>query len=475
MVRVGTVALPGEHHRADSSIVPQVRAGLPGRLRLPRLRHPAQFVVAGFASTIALGTVLLMLPQSHRHGGSIQFTDALFTSTSAVSLTGLTVVDTATYWSTFGQVVILALVQLGGLGIMTFASLIVFLAAGHLGLKARMSAAAETRTFAIGDVRRTTYNILRGTLVIEGVTAFLLATRFFFGHDDTLGRAIWHGVYHAVMAFNNAGFVLWSGNLTEFVGDPFVLLPVAVAAILGGLGFPVIMELRRRFGSPRRWSLHTKIALLASTVFLLGGVVIITALEWTNPHTLGPMSVPEKLLAGFFHGTMPRSAGFNAVEVGLMTEQTWLVTDVLMFVGASSSGTGGGIKVTTFAVLFFALRAELRGDASVTVFGRKLPSDVQRQALTIALLAVAAVVVSTIFFMVFTKHTLGEALFEVTSALGTCGLSTGITPNLYPKEEILLTFLMFVGRIGPVTLGSALALRQRTRMYELPEERPAIG
>jgi potassium uptake TrkH family protein len=431
--------------------------------------------VAGFATAILVGTGLLMLPVAKGGPGGANLLEALFTSVSAVCVTGLIVVDTPTYWSGFGQVVILCLIQIGGLGIMTFASLLVVLVSRRMGLRARLTAAAETKTMGLGEVRSVVAGVVKVSLLLEALTALALSLRFGFGYDTSWPRALWLGVFHAVSAFNNAGFALYSDSLMSFVGDPWICLPVAGAVIAGGLGFPVLFELRRRWRRPRSWSLHTKIVVWASCVFLVGGGVFITAIEWTNPATLGPLDTPGKLLAGFFQGVMPRTAGFNSIDTGLMNPASWLGMDVLMFVGGASAGTAGGIKVTTFAVLFFVIYAEVRGESAVNIFHRRLHGDTQRQALTVVLLSVAAVVGSTVVFMVFTDINLDRSLFEVVSAFATVGLSTGITADLPATEQILLTVLMFIGRLGPITVASALALRQRVRMYDLPEERPVIG
>lgn len=440
-----------------------------------RLRHPAQAVVAGFAAAVVVGSGLLMLPAAKAGPGGASLLEAVFTSTSAVCVTGLVVVDTPVYWSGFGQAVVLGLIQIGGFGIMTFASLLVTLISHRMGLRARMTAAAETKSLGLGDVRKVIAGVVKVSLLLEAVTALALGLRFALAYDEPALRAVWLGVFHAVSAFNNAGFALYSDSLMPFVTDPWICLPIAFAVIAGGLGFPVLFELRRRLRRPRGWSLHTKIVLWASGILVVGGSAFITAVEWSNPATLGELDVRGKLLAGFFQGVMPRTAGFNSVDTGELNPATWLGTDVLMFIGGASAGTAGGIKVTTFAVLFFVIYAEVRGEGAVNIFHRRLHGDVQRQALTVVLLSVAAVIASTLVFMVFTDISLDRSLFEVTSAFATVGLSTGVTGDLPAAEQILLTVLMFIGRLGPITVASALALRSRIRMYDLPEERPVIG
>ncbi|NYV76969.1 TrkH family potassium uptake protein [Streptomyces sp. UH6] len=432
-------------------------------------------VVVAFAVAIALGTALLMLPAAKAGPGGAGVLEALFTATSTVCVTGLVVVDTAVYWSGFGHVVILGLVQVGGFGIMTSASVLVLLVSHRMGLRARMTAATETKTLGLGDIRAVVTGVVKASLLIEAVTALVLTLRFATAYGESWPRAVWLGVFHGVSAFNNAGFALYSDSLMSFVTDPWICVPVALAIIAGGLGFPVLFELRRRPRRPRGWSAHTKIALCGTGVFLLGGCAFVTAVEWSNPATLGPLGVPGKLLAGFFQGVIPRTAGFSSVDIAAMRPVSWLGMDVLMFVGGSSAGTAGGIKVTTFAVLFFVLYADVRGEGSVNAFGRRLSAPLQRQALTVALLSVAAVVVSTVAFMVFSDHGLDRSLFEVVSAFSTTGMSTGITARLPVGLQVLLIALMFVGRLGPITVASALALRRRVRLYDLPEERPVIG
>jgi trk/ktr system potassium uptake protein len=437
-------------------------------------RHPAQVVVTAFAAAVAVGTLLLLLPVSTPGPGGAPVLTALFTATSAVCVTGLLVVDTPTYWSTFGQCVILGLIQVGGFGIMTLASLLALFVSRRMGLRTRLTAAAETKSVGIGDVRRVLRGVFLITVVVEGVIAVLLTARFVIGYGESPGRALWLGVFHSVSAFNNAGFALWSDNLMGFLTDGWVLLPVSVAVIIGGLGFPVIMELVR-WTPPRRWSLHTRLTLLMTSVLLVGGAIFMTASEWDNSATIGGLDAGHKALAGWFHAVMPRTAGFNAWDYASITQETFLGTILLMFVGGGSAGTAGGLKVTTFILLFFVIVAEVRGEPQATAFDRRIEPRVIRQALTIALLGVAAVVGSTMLLTELTDIPIPQVMFEATSAFSTVGLSTGITPGLKPSAQVVLVVLMFLGRLGPITLVSALALRERTRRYSLPEGAPLIG
>ncbi|MGN7970039.1 TrkH family potassium uptake protein [Microbacterium sp. 22296] len=433
-----------------------------------------QAIIAGFGAVLVVGTVLLSLPLSAQ-GRPASFIEALFTATSALCVTGHVVVDTATFWSPFGQVVIMVLIQVGGFGVMSFATLLGLLVARRLGLRTRLTAVSETHTVAVGDVRRVLTGVALITLCVQTVVAVMLAARFAVGYGEPFGRALWLGAFHAVSSFNNAGFALFSDNLMSFVTDPWVCLPICAAIILGGLGFPVIMELRRRFRFPRRWTLNTVTVLAGTLTLLVGGAVSLTALEWSNPGTLGLLDPAGRLLAGFTLSVMPRTAGFNAIDVGAMHPESWFVTDILMFIGGGPAGTAGGLKITTFAVLLFIVLAELRGDTAVNMFGKRLPRSTHREALTVALLSVATVVVSTLAIMLMTPFPFDRVFFEVISAFATVGLSTGITADLGTPSQLILIALMFIGRIGPVLLGAALALTREKRMYELPKERPIIG
>jgi len=446
-----------------------------GRFPTASRTHPAQVVLGGFALAIAVSTLLLMLPVSTETGNSPPFLTALFTATSAVCVTGLVVVDTPSYWSTFGESVILGSIHVGGFGMMTSASLLGLLVFRRLGLGARLYAQAETKTLALGDVRRVVRGILFASLAIEAVLFVVLFLRLWLGYGHAAGRAAYFALFHAVSAFNNAGFALWSDSLVQFATDPWVILTVAGGVILGGLGFPVLLELWREHRAPVRWSLHTKVTLLTSGILLLGGTLVIAAFEWRNPATLGSLDMRGKLLAGFFQAVMPRTAGFNSIDTAEMNETSWLATDVLMFIGGATASTAGGIKVTTFMILFFAIMAEVRGDRAVEAFQRTVPTTVIRQALAVALLGVAIVVTGTLALLALTGLDLDRVLFETISAFGTVGLSTGVTATLPPSAQYVLVALMYVGRTGPATVAAALALRGQHKLYRYPEERPIVG
>ncbi|MCF6476685.1 TrkH family potassium uptake protein [Nonomuraea sp. MG754425] len=440
-----------------------------------RFRHPAQVVVAAFGLAIAIGTVLLALPISSTTGESAGWVTALFTSTSAVCVTGLAVVDTATHWSVFGELVIAALVQVGGLGIMTMATVFTLLVSRRLGLRARIVVQAETKTLSMSDVRQVLRKVVVFSLLCEAVAATILTSRFMIGYDESFGRALYLGVFHAISAFNDAGFALWPDSLMRFVTDGWICLTVAIASIISGLGFPVVFELARSWRQPAKWTILTKITVSVTATLLVLGTLAFLAIEWRNPKTLGPLDDGGKLLAAFFAAVMPRSAGFNTLDISQMYPSSWLTTDVLMFIGGGSAGTAGGIKVTTVGLLVFVVWAELRGESRVHIGHRSLPDSAQRQAVTITALGVAIVGIATYALLALTPYSLDQILFEVIAAFGTAGLSTGITAGLGTAGHLLLVVLMFIGRIGPLTLGSALALNRRARHYELPEERIIVG
>lgn len=444
--------------------------------------QPARLIVLGFGLATALGTALLSLPIATTEGIRTELTTAVFTATSAVCVNGLIVVDTETHWSTFGEVVIMLLVQIGGLGIISLASLLGLLVARSIGLRMQIVAQAENKSLELGESRRVVLGVVRVSLTVEAIVALFLFARFATGYDNSPGRAAYLAVFHAVSAYNNAGMALYSDNLTRFATDPAIVVPIMVAVVIGGLGFPVVYEVTKsvrrtmtRAVAKTRWSLHTKITLITYFALMAVGIVMLTAFEWNNPDTLGKHDAGGKILTGVFAGITPRTAGFNTIDTGAMHPTSLLTTDVLMFIGGGSGGVAGGIKVTTFAILAFVIWAEIRGEPTVHAFGRRIGADVQRQAITVALMSVGAVMVGTLILLQMTRYDLDVVLFEVISAFATVGASTGITDDLPAAGQLLLVVLMFAGRLGPITVASALALRERERRYELPEERPIVG
>ncbi|MBV7295877.1 TrkH family potassium uptake protein [Corynebacterium sp. TAE3-ERU12] len=440
-------------------------------MALVRRPRPQAAVAVGFASIILIGTALLMAPFSTAPGHTTSPSDALFTATSAACLTGLVTVDTATHWSHIGQFIIMVLIQLGGLGFMTLASLAILALSGQMGLRARDGASAEGRGVALGSVSAVARATLLFTLVVEVVVAAVLTARFHSAYDMPLASAVWQGVFHSISGFNNAGFALYSDNVIGFVSDAWVLLPLAFALMVGGLGFPVLREVWLR---PRRWSLTARLTFIGTAVLVPAGVLLVAFGEWEG--AMAGLSFGDKLLNAFFAGVSPRTAGFNALDYAEFHRSTLIGTDILMFIGAGSGGTTGGVKVTTAAVLVAAVIAEVRGDNSVALGGRTVPAAVLRQALSILSFGVLLVVGSTTFILfVAPQFSTDQILFETTSAFATVGLSTGITGVLPLAAQFNIILLMFAGRVGPVALATAMAMRPQVRRYTYPEERPFIG
>jgi potassium uptake TrkH family protein len=423
---------------------------------------------------VALGTLLLLLPVSRAEDEPADLLVAAFTTVSAVCVTGLITVDTATYWTSFGHVVILLLIQLGGIGVMTFATLLSLVVRGRLGLRSALAAQADSHSPDLGQVRTVVTRVLQLGLTIEAVIALALTLRLALGNGMGWELALWHGVFHAVSAFNNAGFALYSDNLIPYVGDLWVIGPICVAVVLGGLGFPVLRELLRG-RPPTRWSVHTRLTLGGTAALLVLGVALFGLFEATPRGTLHGMPLGDQLVGALGGGVFPRTAGFNAVDYGAVTEETEAITMVLMFIGGGSAGTAGGIKITTFLLLAAVIWAEVRGEPDVVVGHRRIGSALQRQALAVALLAVGLVIASTILLMILTDLPSLDLGFEVVSAFATVGLSTGITADLPASAQVVLMVLMFLGRVGPITVASALAVNTRHRHYQLPEEVPIVG
>lgn len=462
---------PGRRH--VSTRVRQLRVQQ-RRLALRRpLWHPAQFGVLTPAAAIVAGTVLLLLPVSTTERSS-DLPTALFTSVSAVSLTGFTVVDTAVHWSPFGQVVLLGLMQLGGLGVMAFASLLGLLVMSRLGLHSRLSPWAGTTTIDLATILLVVRGVLKVTLVVETVTWVLITLRLWLGYGRPLASALWLGLFHAVSAFTNAGFSVWPGDVLAHADDPFTALPLAAAFTVGGVGYPVIRELFHPSGR-RGWSLHTRLTLVTTGVLMVIGPVVVVWTEWDNPGTLGSMDESSRLMTGWFSAVSSRAAGFAGLDYGQAEPATLLTTMMLMLVGGGSASTAGGIKVTTLAILVLAIVSEAWGRDDVEAFGRRISPATVRQALAIGMTSTLTLAAGTFILLETTELSLETALFEVVAAFSTAGLSTGAISALPAVGKGLLAVLMIIGLVGPVTLASFMALRRSRRPYRYPEARPLVG
>lgn len=443
--------------------------------RLPT--HPAAVLALAFLATIGLGTLLLMLPWASASGQSAPWLTALFTVTSAVCVTGLAVVDTGTYWSPLGQGMLMALFQLGGFGMMTSAALMGLLVGKRLGLRTRLLLQSETHALSMGDVRSVVRMVLVVTVVCELTVALWLALRFGATMDLGWSQALWHGAFHAVSAFNNAGFSTWPDSVMRHVTDGWVLAPLILAIVLGGLGFPVLTELWvNRRNRNARWSVHTTLTIWGSAALVVIGTVSLWLVERENAGTLGPLGLADQWLAALFTSVSARTAGFNALDIGALQTESLVLHYVLMFIGGGSAGTAGGVKVTTFFLLLLIVWTEIRGRADVEFRGRRIGVPVQRQALTILVLSGMALSIGLLAIVPMADHIpLEKLMFEVVSAFATVGLSTGITADLPAGAQMVLIALMYVGRVGVVTLALALAINQVPRAYRFPEEKPIVG
>lgn len=410
--------------------------------------------------------------------GGAPLSTAFFTSVSATSVTGLIVVDTATYWSSFGKAVLLVLMEIGGLGTMTLGAVLALAVAHRLNLRQKLVVASTTGVFTHADIQGMVKRIVTYSLVIQ-----IVCVPFIFSglmqSGESWSAALGNSIFLAISAFNNAGFAPYTDNLMQQGTNLLVVLPIMVALILGGLGFPVLLQLwawlRGRDRRTSTWMLNVRIVLVATVVLILGGWLLVAVAEWSNPGTLGEYSLGDKLLLSLFTAVSPRTAGFNVMDISAQSHVTWLFTDVLMFIGAGPAGTAGGIKVTTFMILVFIVYTEVRAGDAVQLFKRRIGRSVQRQAITVVMLAFVILSMATATLIALTDYRMDQLLYEVTSAAATVGLSTGITQYLPVSAQMVLCLLMFFGRIGPVTIASALALRPIERHYEYPKERPLIG
>lgn len=437
-------------------------------------QSPARMALGVFAVVIGFFTVLLAAPWATATGRPAPLIDAFFTAASAATVTGLVVVPTGEYWSTWGLVAILVAIKIGGLGVMTLASLLGAAVSRRFGLTQKLLIGSETRATRLGEVGSLVRTVIITSTALEVVGAVILLPSLYL-HEHDWGSAAWHAVFFSISAFNNAGFVPTKEGLTPFVSDWWVLLPIIIGVFIGSLGFPVVLDVLRHPRVWRRWMLHTKLTITTSIALAVGGSVLVAAFEWTNPATFEPLDPAGTTLASLFAGVMPRSGGFATVATGDMHEGTWLLLDALMFVGGGSASTAGGIKVTTLAVMLLAILAEGRGDRDVEAFGRRIPPETLKVAIAVSVISATIVLVSSLLLLAMTGLSLDVVLLEVISAFATCGLTTGVTPGLPDRAKLVLAVLMFIGRTGTMTLAAALALRNRRRVIRFPEERPIIG
>ncbi|MCE3203003.1 TrkH family potassium uptake protein [Paenibacillus sonchi] len=435
---------------------------------------PPQILVLGFAAVILTGTLLLMLPVSSASGESLKFIDALFTATSATCVTGLVVVDTGTYFTVFGQIVIMVLIQVGGLGFMTMATLFALVLKRRISLRDRLILQEAMNQSSMEGIVRLIRKVLIYSLVIEAAAAALFALRW--AYDMPFGRAVYFGVFHAVSLFNNAGFDLFGEyrSLTGYVSDPVVNLVAMFLIVSGGIGFIVMSDLVD-YRRTRRLSLHSKVVLSMTAALIVIGTVVIFVFEFTNTRTLGPLNFGGKIWAAFFQSVTPRTAGANTVDIAGLRQASQFFIVILMFIGASPGSTGGGIKTTTFTLMIGAVISMLRGREDIVLFRYRLAQERVFKALTITLLALLLIVSVSMVLSTTEDRAFLMILFETTSAFATVGLSMGLTPELSQVGKILICLTMFAGRLGLLTLAYAIGPKKGKQLYKYPEGKMIIG
>ena len=439
--------------------------------------EPTQVLVIGFATVILIGAILLNLPIASQNGLSLGFLDSVFTATSAVCVTGLVVVDTGTHFTVFGKTIIAILIQVGGLGFMSMATLLFVLLGKKISLKERLIMQEALNQNSLAGLVRFTLYILLGTIIIESFGALFLSFRFIPEYGFITG--VGYSIFHSISAFCNAGFDLIGNgrSLTPYVGDVVINFTIMSLIVLGGLGFSVVVDIVNNKGL-KKLSLHSKMVLLITALLIGIGFILFSLLEWNNPETLGGLSLGGKLLGGLFQSITPRTAGFNTINTGGLTNGSLLLTIVFMFIGGSPASTAGGIKTATFGVIIFLVISVIRGREDTELFGRRISRSIVQRAITIGVVGMLLVIVFTMVLTITeVNFSFVEILFETVSAFGTVGLSMGITSELSGLGRVVIIFLMFAGRVGPLTITFALARQQRQNKgtIKYPEDKVLVG
>ncbi|WP_027307650.1 TrkH family potassium uptake protein [Caloramator sp. ALD01] len=438
--------------------------------------QPVQVLALGFAAVILLGAILLSLPISSRDGNPTNFIDALFTSTSAVCVTGLVTVDTGTHYSLFGQIVIMLLIQTGGLGFMTFATLIALILGKKISLRERLIMQEAYNTFNIQGVVKLALYVMGITFSIELIGALILSTQFIPQYG--LLKGLYFGLFHSVSSFCNAGFDLIGNfqSLTPYVDNTVINLTIMSLIIIGGIGFAVLTEVIN-YRKTRRLSLHAKVVLSATAFLIISGAIGFFLLEYANPKTLGSLNIKGKILASLFASVTPRTAGFNTISTSDMTTAGKFLTIVLMFIGASPGSTGGGIKTSTAFLLFMTVVAVVQGKEDTEIYQKRINKSYVYRALAIALISFTIVTFVTMVLSIVQHGDFIEYLYEATSAFATVGLTLGLTTRLTLIGKIIIIITMYIGRVGPLTITMAIAHKQQTTtsLIRYPEDKILIG
>lgn len=435
---------------------------------------PSRKLILGFLSVIAVGVFLLMLPFSLKEGKSLNFLEALFTVVSAVCVTGLTVVDVSEVFSPLGDVILIALIQIGGLGVMTFSSIVFLLAGQKMTLYTRILLKEERNANSVGEILNFVRLMLLTVFIIESIGAVILIHEFrkIMPHE----QAIYYGIFHSISAFCNAGFSLFSNSLENFRGNSVISLTISYLIILGGMGFAIInsfiMMIRKGVS---RFTLTSKLAIHISMILTFGGAVLFFLLEFSNSATLSPLPWSEKIISSVFQSVTLRTAGFNTIPLGNLRSATVFMACIWMLIGASPGSTGGGIKTTTLGVILFYVIGIIRGKEHVEIFNRRLDWDVMNKALALLVVSLSYIALVILFLLVLEPFSMEKIVFEVVSAFGTVGLTMGITPYLSVTSKLMIIITMFVGRLGPMTIALALGEKKKKARVQYPKEDILIG
>lgn len=434
--------------------------------------NPPRVLALGFGSLILIGAILLNLPIATKGGESIGITNALFTSASAVCVTGLVVVNTAEFWSLFGKIVILILIQIGGLGVMTMATAGALIIGKRITLKERLVIKEQLNQKSMSGLVRLTIYVLLSTFAIEGIGAILLSIRFIPIYG--VGKGIWFSVFHSISAFCNAGFDITGNSMVPFAGDISINMVISLLVILGGIGFSVFIDItkNRRL---KKFNIHTKMVLTITSILLVIGMLAFLIIEFNNPNTIGNMSGMNKILSSFFQSVVPRTAGFNSVDMGSILDTTTFFMIILMFIGGSPGSTAGGVKTTTMGTLILTTMNIIRGNRDVVIYKKRINEDVINRALAIIVVSMVLIIVVASILTITEEFIFLDVLFETTSAFATVGLSRGITPDLSSMGKVIIILTMYAGRVGPLTMAFAFAQKNKAKKYRYAEGNIIVG
>lgn len=436
---------------------------------------PSRVLSLGIIGIIFIGSILLNLPMASKNGESIGFINAFFTATSSVSLTGLIVVNTAFHWTVFGKVVIIVLIQMGGLGFMTLTTMIAMILGKKIGLRDRLIIQEQLNQFQLSGVVKLTKYVVKATLLIESIGALFLSFRFIPKYG--LLKGILYSVFHSISAYCNAGFDIIGNSMVDYVGDPILILGTGLLIIVGGLGYTVYLDLINKKFKYNKLSLHSKLVLKINALLLLIGFLFILVFEYNNKATLGGLNFYEKIMAAIYQSIVPRTAGFNSVDIGGLRVGTAFMMIILMFIGGSPSSTAGGIKTTTFGVLLVTVISTIRGKDDVEIMEKRLSNKIIKRAVSVV--AVSGILVTSVVMIlsITENHEFIDLVFETISGFATVGVTRGITPDLTDIGKIIIALTMFTGKVGPLTLVLAVARRNKENDSKLryPEDRVMIG